>query len=179
MDRRAHDLSRASPVEVERIVCDEPLQRPSDTAASAGRRRVLRGDLDSIVGTAIRKEPDRRYATVERFVDDVRRYLDGLPVAARCDSFGYRARRFVLRHRAGVGAAALVLLLLVGWAVTATVQARTIARERDRARAEARKAEQVKDFVLRLFEKADPGETRGDTLTARPRSAATSGDKAP
>jgi eukaryotic-like serine/threonine-protein kinase len=167
-DQRPYDLADASPLDVERIVCHEPPKRPSVAVAADGARaRRLRGDLDSIVQEALRKEPERRYASVERLADDVERHLAGLPVAARGDTVGYRAGRFVLRHRYSMGAAVLVAALLVAWAVTATVQARTIAHERDRARAEAVKAEQVKGFVLRLFEKADPNEARSDALTAR------------
>jgi eukaryotic-like serine/threonine-protein kinase len=167
-DQRPYDLSDASPLDVERIVCHEPPKRLSVAVAADGARaRRLRGDLDSIVHEALRKEPERRYASVERLAEDVERHVAGLPVAARGDTMGYRAGRFVLRHRYSMAAAVLVAALVVAWAVTATVQARTIARERDRARAEAVKAEQVKGFVLRLFEKADPNEARSDALTAR------------
>jgi serine/threonine-protein kinase len=167
-DTRAFDFGDATAADIERAVCHEPLRRPSGTVSlPAARRRALRGDLDSIVAMAVRKEPDRRYRTVERLADDVERYLARQPVAARGDTVGYRLNRFVGRHRVEVAAAALGAVLLVTWAATATVQARAIARERDRARSEAAKAEQVKDFVLRLFEKADPGEARGDTLTAQ------------
>ena len=167
-DQRAYDLADASPLDIERIVCHEPAKRPSvAVAADAARARRLRGDLDSIVQEALRKEPERRYPSVERLADDIERHLAGLPVAARGDTVGYRAGRFVLRHRYSVGAAVLVATLVLVWAITATVQARTIARERDRARAEAVKAEQVKGFVLRLFENADPNEARSDALTAR------------
>ena len=98
--------------------------------------RRLRGDLDTIVLTALRKEPDRRYQTVEQLADDLRRYLDGRPVRARGDSAAYLAARFMRRHRVGVAAAALVLVSLAG-GIVATARQATIA-EGHRIRAERR-----------------------------------------
>ena len=166
-DRRAQPLGDASPIEIERLVCDTLMARPSAVVDEARRARLLRGDLDSIVQQAVRKAPEGRYASVERLIDDVERHLSGKPVVARGDTLAYRAGRFVRRHRLSVAAAAAAVVLLVAWAATATLQARTIARERDRARAEATKAEQVKGLVMRLFENADPGAARGETLSAR------------
>ena len=89
-------------------------------APERGRRRPrrsaarLRGDLDTILLTALRKEPDRRYQSVEQLAADLRRHLDGLPVRARPDTFGYRAGKFVRRNRVPVAAGALVVLALVG-----------------------------------------------------------------
>ncbi|HEY6328466.1 MAG TPA: protein kinase, partial [Blastocatellia bacterium] len=78
-------------------------------------RRRLSGDLDTIVMMALRKEPERRYSSVEQFSEDIRRHLEGLPVLAAKNTFGYLARKFVTRHKVGVAAAALVLLaLLIG-----------------------------------------------------------------
>jgi serine/threonine protein kinase/tetratricopeptide (TPR) repeat protein len=93
-------------------------------------RRLLRGDIDTIVLTAMHKEPQRRYASVERLSEDIRRHLEGLPVEARRDAFGYRAGKFVRRNRLGVSAAALVLLsLFVGIGAT-TYHWSVAARER-------------------------------------------------
>jgi eukaryotic-like serine/threonine-protein kinase len=76
-------------------------------------RRALTGDLDTIVLMALRKEPERRYLSVEQFAADVRRYLDGLPVLARKDTLRYRLGKFVVRNRIGVGATAAILLVLL------------------------------------------------------------------
>lgn len=93
-------------------------------------QRLLRGDIDTIVLTAMHKEPQRRYPSVERLSEDIRRHLEGLPVEARRDTFGYRAEKFVRRNRIAVSAAALVLLsLFVGIGAT-TYQWRVAARER-------------------------------------------------
>jgi serine/threonine protein kinase/tetratricopeptide (TPR) repeat protein len=96
----------------------------------------LRGDLDNIVLMALRKEPQRRYVSVEQFAEDIRRHLENLPVVARQDTAGYRTSKFMSRHKTGVGAAAIVALtLLVGMAVT--LRETRIARA-ERARAERR-----------------------------------------
>jgi tetratricopeptide (TPR) repeat protein len=82
-------------------------------------RKRLRGDLDNIVLMALRKEPERRYASVEQFAGDIRRHLESLPVLARTDSFGYRGSKFITRHPAGVVTAVVVVLtLLVGFTIT-------------------------------------------------------------
>jgi eukaryotic-like serine/threonine-protein kinase len=99
-------------------------------------RRRLSGDLDNIVLMALRKEPLRRYASVEQFSEDIRRHLEGLPVVARTDTFVYRSSKFVRRHTAGVTTAALVVLSLTVGLAFALREAK-IARQQ-RARAEQR-----------------------------------------
>jgi hypothetical protein len=76
-------------------------------------RRRLSGDIDNIVLKALRKEPARRYASVEQFAEDIRRHLDGLPVNATKASWRYRAGNFVRRHKVGVGGAVLVVLAVL------------------------------------------------------------------
>jgi eukaryotic-like serine/threonine-protein kinase len=141
----------------------------ADSTAPAAPRPLpgdaaeLKGELDNITLMALRREPERRYRSVEQFSEDIGRYLEGLPVLAHKDSFGYRAAKFVRRNRAGAAAAALVLLALAG-GVTATVrqsrrtaeQARIAARERDRARLEAAKAERINEFLQSVFASANP-----------------------
>jgi len=112
---------------------DQPRQRTGVTAdrAAATRagsterlRRQLRGDLDTIVLMALRKEPQRRYQSVEQFAGDVRRHLQGLPVRARPDTFRYRAGKFVRRNRLALVAGTLVAVALVGGTVATAWQAR-------------------------------------------------------
>jgi len=119
-------------------------------------RRRLQGDLDTIVLRALAEEPDRRYASAEELLADIRRHLAGMPVAARGDSVAYRAAKFVRRNRVGVLAASLAILSLIGGLSAALWQAKTASRERDVARLERARAEQVSSFVLSLFEAADP-----------------------
>ncbi len=94
---------------------------------------TLRGDIDNIVLKALRKEPIRRYSSVQEFSEDINRHLKGLPVTARADTFTYRAGKFVQRHKAGVVIALLfVVTLITATAITAW-QARIAKRERDNA----------------------------------------------
>jgi non-specific serine/threonine protein kinase/serine/threonine-protein kinase len=97
------------------------------------RRRELSGDLDTIVMTAMHKEASRRYASAEQLSEDIRRHLDGLPVAARPDSLGYRTGKFVRRHRAVVAAGTLLFLSLLGGIVATARQARIAGIERAKA----------------------------------------------
>jgi len=105
--RRAYSLDGLTLQEIDRIVSTQEPLRPST------HRRELAGDLDNIALMALRKEPARRYATVDDLSDDLLRHLDGRPVRARSDEVGYRAARFLKRHRARVIEAALVLALLI------------------------------------------------------------------
>jgi eukaryotic-like serine/threonine-protein kinase len=154
-------VGRTLPSELERAVLEQEPTRPSARAAApADRRRRLRGDLDWIVLKALHKEPERRYPSAEALATDIRRHLEGLPVSARGDAVGYRALKFLRRHRLGVAAAGLVLLALLAGLVGTAWQAR-------RAEREARKAEAVKDFLKSLFEASDPAEAQGKERTAR------------
>jgi serine/threonine protein kinase len=97
-------------------------------------RRRLAGDPDNIVLMALRKEPERRYASVEQFSEDIRRHLEGLPVIARKDTLGYRAGKFIQRHKAGVAAAALILIILLAGIEATGRQARLAERRFDDVR---------------------------------------------
>ena len=120
----------------------------------AGRlRRALRGDLDTIVAKALKKNAAERYASVTALADDLRRYLRHEPISARPDTLRYRAAKFVRRHARGVAAAAAVVLLLGG--LTAFYTAR-LATERDRAQREAAKAAKVSEVLTGLLTGADP-----------------------
>jgi eukaryotic-like serine/threonine-protein kinase len=180
--RRPYELAERSASEIERIVCETTPLRPSATfdadsdadddqvqrAAARGTsparlRRRLRGDLDVIVMKALRKEPERRYPTAAALEDDLRRFLDGRPVSARPDAVAYRVRKFVGRHKSGV-AAGLVLVALLAADV---VRERTL---RGRAEAETRKAKEVEQYLVSVFEVANPfasSDKRGADVTAR------------
>jgi eukaryotic-like serine/threonine-protein kinase len=158
----------------------ERARRPPAGEPHALRKR-LAGDLDNIVLKAMRKEPERRYPSVERLAGDLRRYLDGMPVEASGDTWGYRAGKFVRRHRLAVSAAALAVLLLVGFSVTATLLWQRAERQKERAEAEKERAElekeraerekeraeAVSNFLEEIFQNPDPSESRGEEVTAR------------
>jgi serine/threonine protein kinase len=90
--------------------------------------KQLRGDVDNIVLMALRKEPERRYASVQQFAEDIRRSLEDLPVIARKDSARYRAEKFMVRHKAGVAAAMAVALTLIAGMIVTTREARIAER---------------------------------------------------
>lgn len=120
--RLVHELKNRSITEVERVVCVQEPERPSLAATrekSTGFKtnrmgRELSGDLDNILLMALRKEPAQRYQSVEQFAQDLGRYLQGRTVIARQPTLVYRSVKFVKRHKAGVAAAALIVILLVG-----------------------------------------------------------------
>ncbi|MEO8063838.1 MAG: serine/threonine-protein kinase [Pseudomonadota bacterium] len=161
---RPYRLRRDTRGALEDAILQSMPRRPSE-ACSQGR--ALRGDLDTIVLKALHKQPDERYATVNAFADDLRRHQQGRPVLARPDSAWYRSSRFVRRNRLGVAAAGSVVLALAAAAVVASlglVQARAAER---RARAEAETTRHVSRFMVDLFNVSDPGEARGNSITAR------------
>lgn len=138
--QRPYRLKTRNQDEVARAIKEEEPSRPStastkqNSSAVLLNPRSLRGDLDNIVLTAMRKEPSRRYASVAQFSDDIRRHLEGLPVVARKDTIGYRSAKFIRRHRVGIAATALVALAIVGGLIAALWEARQARAQRDVAR---------------------------------------------
>ena len=130
-------------------------------------RKTLQGDLDNIVMMALRKEPQRRYATASQFAEDVQHWLTQQPVIASKDSWRYRTSKFVKRHRLSVAASVSAILMLTSFSIITYMQARAIAQQRDAATAERNRAEQVSSFLVDLFELSDPARNRGDELKAR------------
>jgi len=117
-DRRPHHLDTYSPLEIERAICREEPKKPSTW------NRQLDPDLDNIVLMALRKEPQRRYGSVEQLSEDVRRYLENRPVRARKDTLGYRAGKFVRRNKLGLLGAMLAVAVLGTGVVAVSRQAR-------------------------------------------------------
>ena len=146
---------------------DEP-PLPSRVAATAALRRALAGDLDAIVAQALQPAPEARYPSVAALADDLRRHRQHLPVRAHRLSAAQRVGRFVRRHRLPVAlGSALALALAVGVG--------GVLWQAQEARAQARRAEAVKDFLLGVFSAADPrlaggkpdGQTTAKTLLDR------------
>ncbi len=134
-----------SVVQAIRVICEEP-PRPLE----------LDADLQTIVAKALEKEPDGRYQSAAALAEDVERYLDNQPILAHPPSTIYQLKKLVSRHRAMVGAAGVIAVLLVALGVTLVVQARRVSRERDRATAEAAKASAIDSFLLEALGAADP-----------------------
>ncbi len=166
-------LATSSPAEWERVVGEVQPPRPSaavtpEAPATHGLppdrlKRRLRGDLDTICLKALRKEPERRYASAEALGEDLGRHLAGLPVEARRDTAGYRMRKFMRRHRGAVAASAAVVVAFLSLVGFYTWQ---LAAERDRAQQEAATAEQVTAFLAGVFEGANPFEGGSEDVTA-------------
>jgi eukaryotic-like serine/threonine-protein kinase len=116
-------------------------------------RRVLRGDLETILGKALKKNPSERYPSVAEFADDLRRFIDHQPIAARPDTLGYRTAKFARRHWRSLTIGAAVILLFAG--MIGFYGAR-LAAERDYARVQAEKASKLSALLTRLLTGADP-----------------------
>jgi eukaryotic-like serine/threonine-protein kinase len=157
-------------------ICEQEPLRPStklrslgkSAQDSAGKRREepqslerhLRGELDWITIKALEKDRTQRYGSPSDLAADIQRHLLDQPVLAGPPSAGYRARKFIRRHRFGVGVAAAAVVLLIGFAASMALQARRIAKERDRA-------SRIADFMTQMFTVSDPSEARGNSVTAR------------
>lgn len=192
---RPYRLSSHRPSEIEHLVCFRDPEKPStavtrveETRACDGTARAsitpesvsrarrttpeklgrgLRGDLDTIVMMAMRKEPARRYASAEQLAEDIRRSLCGWPVTARPDTLGYRVAKFAARNKIGVSAVTAVVLALVSGVITTSWQARRARLQRDAAQANLVRADHVSRFLVDLFAVSDPARSLGETVTAR------------
>ncbi len=192
---RPYRFDSNRPQDIERVICEAELQKPStairrvvEVRSSDGSsvvrltpeivssmrdgepqrlRRRLSGDLDNIVLMALRKEPQRRYESAQQFAEDIRRHQVGLPVIARADTMGYRASKFIRRHSLGVLATAVVLLSLVGGVAVAGWQARVAARQRDAAESAHEQTKEVSAFIEAMLSSVDPANTRGRDVTLR------------
>jgi serine/threonine protein kinase/tetratricopeptide (TPR) repeat protein len=174
-----HPAGRAvgSPATLIRAIVDTEPQRVSDAVVSQAEapealarhasrcgttasrlRRALRGDLDTIVAKALKKDASERYPSVTALADDLRRSLRHEPITARPDTLRYRSATFVRRHVGGVAAFAAVLLLVAGLTAIHTIR---LSAERDRAQREAAKAVKVSELLMGLLTSADPYTIRG------------------
>jgi len=168
---RPYRLSIESPAQLEQAIVEGQRVALSRAAANgrsaalglrtdAAMRRAMRGDLDAIIGMAMDKVPASRYATAQTMHDDLQRHLSGHPVRAQRASRMRAATRFMRRN---ASASALVGTLAIGLLAT-TVMALDTAR---RERAERERAEAVGEFLLGVFEQANPDENKGQPFTAQ------------
>jgi len=184
--RAPYEVSGATPAEAERIVCHTDPAVPSGAVPRGGAedidveevarlrrttparlRRTLGGDLDTVVLTALAKEPERRYPSTAALSDDLERFLAERPVEARRVGRGYRLRKFV-RRRPGVTAVGLAaLVVMAGYGVTLNLHAQRLEIERNSAQIEAELRTQVSDFLFGILEGASPALGGSEDLTAR------------
>jgi eukaryotic-like serine/threonine-protein kinase len=179
---RPYHLKRYTPAELEHAICEVEPEKPSTAATRSEQvvdldgttqtvlspeevsrvregipeklRRRLSGDLDNIVLMALRKEPQRRYRSVEQFSEDIRKHLEGLPVGARQPTITYRASKFVRRHKAGVASATLLVITLIGGVVSTTREARVARTEKARAERRFNDVHQLANSFLFQFHDA-------------------------
>jgi len=170
---RPYRVRRAGAAALEEAITRADVTAPSNSAISAEAatargstvtrlKRTLRGDLDTIVGKALRLSPGDRYDSARALADDLVRYRSGLPVLAQPDVLAYRAAKFVARHRGVLGVTALVAVILVGATLVSLHQAQV-------ARLEARRASAVQTFVADIF-RAN-GSDQDDPVKARQTTA--------
>ncbi len=176
-------LHGSSPQEIVQKLREVDPPRPSTRIRSLGdvsktlaeQRKIeprtfasrLSGELDWITMKALEKERSRRYASASELSADIHRYLKDEPVLAGPPSATYRAKKFILRHRFGMAIGSLLFIFLIAFAATVAVQAKRIAKERDRANREAATSKRVSDFMRNMFTVSDPSEAKGNTVTAR------------
>lgn len=168
---RPHADADSAPAALVSAICEADPLLPSQAAGQEAANELgtrfshaLRGDLDTIIRKALQKEPVHRYGSVSGLSEDIRRYLDGMPVRARAPSIRYSAAKFARRNRLGLVVIALVLVgIATGFAGVLTHSAR-LAVEKDRAQFETRRAEAVTGFLVDLFDAAGESDAR-DTLT--------------
>ena len=156
-----------------RVVETDVIERPSALVVDAAEipARLLEGDLDTVVCKALAREPERRYASAVALAEDLERFRQGRPIAARPDTLGYRMGKFVRRHRGSVGASGLALLaILIGFGVAlwqadvARTQAALAEQQSTLAQAQATRSERIKDFLIALFKQQEPVQRAGAKL---------------
>ena len=151
--------------DLQRAILDSPAPLPSSVAKDESVRKALRGDLDRIVLMALRKEPERRYASASDLARDVERHLASRPVLAQPDRWAYRASRFARRNRGPLAVGTAFALGLAVFAVREVTRSQRIAQERDVALREREAGEDALAFVTELFQQSDPRVVPGgDTL---------------
>lgn len=140
---------------------------PKGSTALLRVRRELRGDLDTIAGTALKKNPNERYHSVTALAQDLQRYLKHEPISARPDTIAYRASKFVRRNRAVVALVSFALMAVIAGLAGTLIQARTARRQRDFAFRERDRARRITDFMIGMFNISDPTWTATRNVSAR------------
>ena len=168
---RPYKVEALTPAGIEVTVCDTVPADPSKSIAIRNHapaeglpdlrslRRLLKGDLDRIVMTALKKEPEHRYRSVEALANDIQRYLSNEPVRARGASMAYRIRKFVRRHPGATAATALTIVTLASALVVVSFQSVESRRQADRAEA-------ARQFLVDMIGRSDPYATAGTQTLA-------------
>lgn len=160
--QKPYTLSQTSRGALEEAIVNADAPVPSRSTSDEVTRRTLRGDLDTIVLKALKKDPTERYATANALADDIVRYLDRRPVLAQPDSTLYRTRKFVQRHRAGVIGATGLAVALIGATGVSLRYAQVTADHAQRISLERERADSIKQFVIDILKSADPNLSAAD-----------------
>ncbi len=158
--QKPYRLTTRSVEEISRAITDQEPERPSAVRSASFQLAEshnlkswtsLKGDLDNIILMALRKEPERRYATVERFSEDIRRHLKGLPVSAHKDTVSYRVSKLIRRNRLAASAALVVFLAVFTGLFVSLWQAENARRQRDLAQRAQISAERLNLFLQKML----------------------------
>ena len=160
--RRPYDTARSALLEAVRVICEDP---PAPLSSTWSGSRKLDPDVETIVGTALEKDPDRRYPSAAALSEDVGRFLESQPILARPPSAVYQLRKMVTRHRAAFAASVAVAVVLVVSSVVSTSLFFKAKRESERARIEALKSDQVATFMTGMLEGVGPAVALGRDTT--------------
>ena len=160
--QRPYDVVQASLLEAVRVICEEP---PRSLRATWSGTRRLDADVETILGKALEKDPERRYASAAAFADDVGRFLASEPILARPPSAAYQMRKFAQRHRPIVVGAGIAVLALVAGVVVSTSLYFRAERAAERARIDAATARQVGNFLQDMLAGAGPSVAQGRDVT--------------
>ncbi|MFT3664091.1 protein kinase domain-containing protein [Piscinibacter sp.] len=151
---RPYRLPRDTPAALEEAVLAADVPPASTRAPDRRTARALRGDLDTLLAKAMRKDPAQRYRSVEAFAADIERHLAGAPLLARPYGVGERLAKAAARHRLALAAGGAVAAALIAGTALATWQAREAERERDQARALLARNDAINEFFGALFTEA-------------------------
>lgn len=145
---RPYRLARGSAAELESAILEAHPPRASEVAEAPALKKTLRGDLDAILNQALKKDEAERYTSVDAFAQDLRRWLQGLPVQARPDSTGYRLGRWAARHRLAVGMGSALMLAVLAGSGLSLWQAREAQAQARRANTELRRQHAVQNLYI-------------------------------
>ncbi len=170
-----YKIYNSSPLAISKILSEGKIIKPSDVIQNTTRAtgikkefsqkgtefqkdsyKKIKGDLDNIILKAMHKDTSQRYASVKDFAIDISKYLNGHPVSAHEDTLIYRFNKFVKRHKAGVAIFILFNIVVLAGIAAIIYQGRIAAEERDNAKVEVRKFEEINNFLLDMFTSADP-----------------------
>lgn len=170
------DLTDKSLLEVQKIILDISPQAPSSSSQISERtaelrqttlsslKKTLAGDLDALILKSVRKEPEYRYASVNQLIEELDRFTKGLPLLARKDTVSYRIGKFYRRNKMGIRAGSLVVLLFISASMYYTFR---ITQEKETAETEAKKAQEITEYLKDIFQSSNPDQAQGETITAK------------